>query len=115
MILCTFQKGTEMSVIKIQGKNITFGQMKGANPIYTTIEGLKLNPATIIKEFPDLEGEPIPKIKKEGVRRFKEHIKTMKSEFEIKDYVHQDLKKHGYKFIMWQKQGWRPIKVREKK
>ena len=115
MILCTFQKGTELSVIRINGKSLTFGQMKGANPIYTTLKGLKLNPATIVKEFPDLEGKPIGDIKKEGVRRFTEHIKKMNSEFEIKDYVHEDLKKHGYKFIMWQKQGWRPVRVREKK
>jgi hypothetical protein len=114
MILCTFQRGTEMTVVKIQGKNLVFGQMKGANPIYTTIEGLKLNPATIIKEFPDLEGKPINEIKKEAVARLKQHIKTMKSEFEIKDYVNNDLKKHGYKMIMWHKQGWRPIRVRSK-
>jgi len=113
MILCTFQKGTELSVIKITGKNLTFGQMKGATPIYTTLKGLKLNPATIVKEFPDLEGKTIPEIKKEGVRRFQEHINEFDNEFQIRDYIHHDLKKHGYKFIMWQKQGWRPKKVKE--
>ena len=112
MILCTFQKGTELSIVKIRGNHLTFGQLKGATSIYTTIEGLKLNPATIVEEFPDLEGKPISEIKKEGVRRFKEHISKMKTEMEIRDYVHKDLKKHGYKFLCWQKDGWRAVKVK---
>jgi len=72
------------------------------------IEQLNLNPATIVKEFPDLRGQSIEDIKREGVKRFYEHISKMKSENELKDYIVNDLtKKHGYKCMGFQKDGFR--------
>ena len=72
------------------------------------VEQLTLNPATIVKEFPDLKGQSIEDIKREGVKRFYKHISKMKSEDELKNYLVNDLtKKHGYKCIGFQKDGFR--------
>jgi len=112
MILCTFQKGTDVIVIKVSGRSVTFNRMVGKHAMYTTIEGLQLNPSTIVEEFPDLKGKEIFEIKKEGIKRFKEHLQKMNSENDIMDYLHDDLKKHGYNFLMFQRQGWRPVRVK---
>lgn len=108
MIDCVFQKGTEVTVIRISGKNITFNKVIGNTPMYTTIEGLQLNPATIVEQFPDLKGKPIGEIKQEAVKRFKEKIKTHITEKETQDYLQEDLKKHGWILKMIHKKGFRP-------
>ena len=80
------------------------------------IEQLTLNPATIVKEFPDLRGQSIRDIKREGVKRFYKHISKMKSEIELRNYIVNDLtKKHGYKCIGFQKDGFRFESYRKKK
>ena len=111
-MLLTFIKGTEITVIRINGRHLYFNQMVRGVPMMSTIEGLKLNPATIVKEFPDLEGKPLNEIRREAIRRFKERIEKMNSEAEIMDYLRMDLEKHGYKLIMMQRQGFRPVRVR---
>jgi hypothetical protein len=110
---CIFQKGTEVTVIRINGHNITFNQVVGNTPMFTTIEGLKLNPATIVEQFPDLKGEPIGKIKSEGVKRFKDKVKTFKTEEEIQKYLQEDLRKHGFILKMIHRKGWRPEIVKD--
>lgn len=105
------QQTTEVVVITVfPNKELRFAMMKQGMAQYSTIEGLRLNPATIIEEFPDLEGQEIPYIRKEGLRRFKDHIKRMESMSMIKEYLKEDLAKHGYKLIMSQRKGHRPKK-----
>jgi len=78
------------------------------------IEQLNLNPATIVKEFPDLRGQSVEDIKREGVRRFYEHISKMKTEEELKNYIVDDLtRKHGYNCIGFQKDGFRFVKYKK--
>lgn len=115
MIVIFFKRGRENTAIRIEGRSVYFSQVVGGVPQYTTIEGLKLNPATVVEEFPDLKGKPIKEIKKEAIKRFKEHIQTLESEFQVMNYLKGDLKKHGYKPLMYQKTGWRPIKFKDEK
>jgi hypothetical protein len=112
MRVLTFLRGTEVSLIRVTENQILFARNVRGQPMYSTIEGLRLNPTTIVKEFPDLKGKSIDTIKKEGIKRFKEHISKLKSEQAIEDYLKKDLAKHGHKLIMRQKQGFRPEKVK---
>ena len=111
MIDCCFQLGTNITVIRIMGKSITFNQTVNGTPQFTTIEGLRLNPSTIVEEFPDLKGKPLLEIRNEGIKRFKEYISKLPNEMAIKDYLEKDLTKHGYKMLFYQKGGFRPVKT----
>jgi len=91
-------------------KTLRFSMMKSGTPTYSYIEGLKLSLPGIIKEFPDLEGKPVAEIKRTAVERMKEKIRNMNSMLEIKDYLKEDLAKHGYKLIMSQRKGHRPVR-----
>lgn len=108
-----FRKGTELVAIRIIGSTLYFSQIMGGHVKYAGIEGLRLSPSGIIKEFPDLKGKPIAAMRKEALKRLKKHIKKMNSEDEIKDYLKTDLAKYGYKLTIIQKKGFRPIKVKE--
>ena len=99
-------------VIEIIGKSLRFCAIEGGYWKYAPIEGLKLNPATIVQEFPDLEGKPIDEIKKEAIKRFKEKLSNFDTKEQIKDYLEQDLRPHGYRLIMYQRKGCRPVPVK---
>jgi hypothetical protein len=103
-----FQRKTELHGIKINGNSLQFYTPQGNICRYTTIEGLKLNVAGILKEFPDLKGKPVRQIKKIGIQRFQEHIKKLKSENQVKNYLIKDLGKHGYKLKVEHRAGFRP-------
>ena len=96
-----------LAITVYPNKTLVFTKTQGGNVMQAPIEGLKLNPSTIIQEFPDLEGQPAEYVKKEGIRRFKEHIKRMNSMQEITEYLKEDLAKHGYKLIMSRRKGFR--------
>lgn len=104
-----FKKGTEVVVIRIDGKNLTFAKQQGQFLQFAKIEGLQLSPAGIIQEFPDLKDKPIEEMKQEAIKRFKEYINNMKTEEEIQDYLIQDLAKHGYKAFKLKRQGFRDV------
>lgn len=78
----------------------------------TTLNGISLNPTTIIIEHPDLKGKPIGFIRKEGLRRLKEKLESFKTEKETIEYIEDDLiRKHGWKGIMRQRMGHRGEKI----
>lgn len=108
----TFIKGTEPIVVRVKGRELYFAKVQGGRTMFAPIEGLRLNPAGIVKEFPDLEGKPIIEIKKAAIKRFKEHIKSLNSLNDIRNYLQKDLVKHGYKLIMVQRNGFRPERVK---
>ena len=104
-----FQLGGEIVFIKVEGSNITFGNVAyGAQT--STIEGLKLNQVGVEKEFPDLKGNP--SWREEAIKRFKEKVSGFTTEKERADYIVDDLKKHGYELKRMQKGGHRPTYVR---
>ena len=96
--------GTEIIMVRVRGNHVTFCN-SGYGNVEATIEGLQLNKAGVIKEFPDLKDEPNWNI--EAMSRFKEKIKAMKSEEEVVDYLIEDLRKYGYVPKFKQKQGFR--------
>lgn len=116
LIFAIIKKGkmqtAETIVITIYpNKTLTFAKTQGTQVMKTTIEGLRLNPATIVNEFPDLKDKPAKEVKKIGIQRFKEHIESMDSLQEIKEYLQKDLSKHGYTLIGVKRPGHRSIKV----
>jgi len=87
--------GTEIVLVRINGRNVTFGaNISPNNPVMTTIDGLRLSKAGVIKEFPDLKDNP--NWQQEAIARFKDKIRSFNTEEEIWKYVIDDLKKFGY-------------------
>jgi len=107
MININFRLGGDLITVKIEGTSVFF--YDPSLSLYTTIEGLKLNKAGVIKEFPDLKDNE--NWKGEAVKRFKEHIKKLNNEQNRKNYVIEELKKHGYTPISIQRKGYRPEKI----
>lgn len=94
-----FKLGSQIVIIRVEGKNLTFAEARGQYISFAKIDGLKLSPAGIIKEFPDLADKPVEEMKAEAIKRFKDHIAKMNTEQEIQDYLMRDLRKHGYNLI----------------
>lgn len=95
MIDLLFQFGGDMVLVRIDGNSILFGHTKFGAKL-ADISGLKLNKSGVIKEHPDLEGDE--SWREEAIKRFKEYIKSLKSESLKADYIISDLRKHGYIF-----------------
>lgn len=100
-------------VIELAGQSITRVALvdKGI-PKYSPLEGLKFSLAGIIKKFPDLEGVPPKQAKREAVRRLREHLAGLGSQQDCIDYIVKDLARYGYKFILVQRPGHRPRRVK---
>jgi len=110
MINLYFEKENQKIIITINNKLLLFTELKGSQAYTTAIDGLKLNEEGIIKEFPELKGLPYQEMRAEAIRRFKEKISTMKNEEEIKEYLRNDLREHGYILKVSQKAGFRAIR-----
>lgn len=83
---------TEIVFIRINGSNLLFST--NSQQIFSPIEGLHLNYNGVLKEHPDLKGNP--NWKQEAIKRLKEHLKLLSTEDEISNYVINELKKMGY-------------------
>ena len=109
MIGLIFQLGPEIVEVRVDNNNIQF-RNNDSNGMFTTIEGLKLNKVGVIKEFPDLkDNEDWQNIARE---RFKEKIKSMKTEMERANYIIADLQKYGYVPKYRQRKGFRVEKIK---
>lgn len=106
MILGTFQIGSEMIEVIIDGGNTMFRDT--ASGTTTTIHGLKLSKQGVIKEHPDLKDDEEWKVK--AIDRLKEHIKKLKTETKKINYIKDELIKHGYEPMFFQRAGHRPQK-----
>lgn len=109
MIKATFRYGGEVIEIIIDRNNVLFYDT--SSQMTTSIEGLKLSKAGVIKEFPDLKDET--NWKEKATKRFKDHIKSFKSEIEKIYYIKEELKKHGYEPMTYQRGGHRPRKFKD--
>lgn len=108
MIDLIFYYGSEIVLVRIVDRNVyfstsTFGAMS------SSIEGLKLDKAGAIKEWPDLENNP--EWKQEAIKRFKEKIASFRIEDDAARYIIEDLKQYGYVPKWKQKQGFRKEKI----
>ncbi len=104
-----FEFGSEIIEVRIEENNCLF-RTKDYGGALHPIDNLTLSKAGVIKEFPDLKDKT--NWREEAIKRFKAKLKTMKSEKQRMDYVIEDLKKYGYKAILSQRDGHRPIKIR---
>lgn len=108
MIGLIFQFASEHIEVNIKGNSVLFRTSQFMQ--FASIDGIRLNKAGVIKEFPDLkENKDWQDIARE---RFKDKIKKMKTEKEIADYIVKDLRKFGYTPLFKQKQGFRPEKIK---
>ena len=104
-----FQYNSEIVEVRVINSKVLFRNQRSSQ--FADIDGLKLNKSGVVKEFPDLkENEDWKRIARE---RFKEKINNMKSEKEIAEYVIKDLSKFGYKAIYFQREGFRPVKIKD--
>ena len=106
MIDLIFYHGTEVIFIRVTEGSIKFTTSSQKN-IWSSIEGLKLSKEGVIKEFPELKDNP--EWKAEAIKRFKEHIMSMKTEDERVEYIIKDLKSHGYIPKFKQRHGFRRV------
>lgn len=100
-----FHFGPDVVLIKVEGNNVKFGNTSYGAQL-TSIDGLKLSKAGVIKEFPELKDSPL--WKEEAIFRFKKHIKRLNTERAKAKYISEDLKKHGYVLKKVQQAGQRP-------
>ena len=105
-VMGTFQLGGEQIAVIVDSNNIMFSDV--ATGTTTTIQGLKLSKAGAIKEHPDLKDDE--EWRKKSIDRLKEHIKTFKTETQKINYVKDELVKHGYTPVFFQRAGHRPQK-----
>lgn len=109
MIEIIFTLGTEVIIVVVNGNDIKFGNTTfGAR--LANIEGLKLDHHGVCRAFPDLKKSE--NWKEEAIRRFKEKIKSFKTENEKADYIIEDLRKYGYIPQKKQRKGFRPEAIK---
>tara|TARA_Y100000310_G_scaffold207189_1_gene207644 strand:- start:256 stop:600 length:345 start_codon:yes stop_codon:yes gene_type:complete len=106
MIDVLFEFGPEAILIKVDGNHILFGNTVWGAQL-ASIEGLRLDKAGTLKEFPDLAD--VDDWGTVAMDRFKEKIASFETEEEKVKYIAEDLKKHGYIPKKIHKQGRRPV------
>ncbi len=99
-------------ILEVVGGKLFFNTFSNGLIQRSDIDGLKLNPAGIVKEFPDLEGKPIPEMKREAINRFKEKFKKIKNKKDQISYLKEELLKVGYELKMIQEPGHRDRRVK---
>lgn len=106
MIHAQFKLAADIIEIVIEGNNLMFQDV--GSGIITSIEGVRLSKAGVLKEHPDLKDNP--DWKKIAINRLKEYIKKYPKEIEKLHYVKDELNKFGYQALFYQKAGFRPKK-----
>ena len=109
MITIIFNFANEKILISINGNQVYFSSTAfGAQK--SPIEGLKLDYSGVCREFPDLEIED--NWNGIAIKRFKEKLKSFKTEKQIADYLIEDLRKFGYVPESIQEGGFRPRRIK---
>ena len=108
MIKGTFRLGGDLIDAVIRDKELLFYDT--ATGVMTTVEGLRISKAGVLKEHPDLKTNP--DWKKISLDRLKDHIRKFNTEMARLNYVKEELTKFGYEAKYLQKAGWRPQKFK---
>jgi hypothetical protein len=108
----TFMMANEIIMVRIAGHNITFANEFTNFTTFVPIDLLILSKQGILKEYPDLKDTPEGELKGMACKRFKEHIKTFKTDNEIMDYVIFELGKYGWELKKTRREGFRDVKVK---
>ena len=109
MIEAIFYYGSEVILVRIEGTNVRFGNSSYGNKL-ASIDGLYLDKAGTIKEFPDLKDRD--DWKQEAINRFKIYIKKLNDEDKICNYIIKELRTKGYIPKYKQTKGFRPILIK---
>lgn len=104
MIGIIFQYGSELVETRVDGHNLSFRTSTFGSQ-FVPIDSLYFSKEGVVKEYPDLENDPLWKVK--AIERFKEEMKKLNSENKVADFVIKDLQKYGYIPKYKQKQGHR--------
>jgi len=112
MIDLIFEYATELVIVRIQGKSITFATSALGLNYFAPIESIKLSVKGILKEYPELAGKPEGEIRMEGIRKLKEKLNNFEGENEIKKYVIEELERQGYILKSIKRQGFREAYIR---
>lgn len=108
MIDLIFKQASEVIIVRVDMNNVIFGSTTfGAK--MADISGLKLDYTGTIREFPDLKDDL--QWREKAIKRFKKHIKTLKTEDKVADYIIYELRNKGYSPQLKQKKGFRPIRI----
>lgn len=107
MIGVIFEFAGEIFEVRVHENQVYFRKYGTS---WATIEGLRLNREGVIREFPDLKDKE--NWKQTAIRRFKDKIKSFKTEDKKIKYIIDDLKKYGYHPIAMQKKGFRVKKLK---
>ena len=105
MITGKFRLGGDLIDVVVDENNILYGDSGGT---ITSIGGLKLSKAGVIREHPDLKDDD--EWRKKAIERLKEHTGKMKTETEKLNYIKKELEKYGYEAQFKQRAGFRPQK-----
>jgi len=109
MITLIFGFASDKILITIDENSVRFGNTSyGA--VTANIDGLKLDYNGVCREHPDLETDDEWQTK--AALRFKEKIKSLKTEEEKAQYLIKDLRNHGYIPEQMQRKGHRPEKLK---
>jgi hypothetical protein len=93
------ETGQEAEVI-VYGQNVIFTTASGGTVKGGVLErDMMISVVGILKDHPDLANKPVEVIRAEGVRRFKEKLFGLPSWEARKNYLKEDLARHGYKLI----------------
>lgn len=101
-------KGEKVEV-RLESEICLFRKLNSGG-ILCPIEKLRIDKKGVIKEFPDLKDNE--EWREEAIKRFKEKLKSYKTERERIDYIINDLIKFGYIPLYSQVQGHRPKRVK---
>lgn len=104
-INATYRFAQSIHHVIVDGNNVMFLNSDG---VISTIEGIGLNKAGVLKEFPDLEHEP--EWRRIAIERFKAKIKSFNTEMDVTNYVKDELTRWGHEALMYQRAGFRPSK-----
>ena len=105
--------GQLFSIEIVSNRILRFATFESGLPRYTTdIKGLNLNVASILKEFPDLKDLEMEEIKEQAANRFNKKVAEMKTEEELREYLKEDLEKHGFRLKTVHRRGHRPQIIR---
>lgn len=104
MIDVIFQYGSEIVMVRVINENVLFSTSQYASA-FVPIDGIRLNHVGVVREFPDLKDKA--DWRNQAIIRFKEKLKSMKTETEKMNYVILELTKYGYQAIWWKQEGHR--------
>lgn len=109
MIGVIFTLGNELLEVRIDENNLLFRTKE--TQIFYPIENLRIDKAGAIKENPDLVDDE--NWREKTIQRLKEKIKGMGSDMERKEYIITEMKKMGYTPYAYQRQGHRPVMIKD--